>query len=122
MSSTAATSTLTAATHGSGQGSASLPLSADLAAAVHTAGQVATVLLIVTVAVGFYLFTCLVWPFGRCRRCKGAGKFKSPLGKAYRHCGKCDGSGLRVRLGRHVINHMRAVRGAGENSTSKGKR
>ena len=70
--------------------------------------------LIVTVVVAFYLFTCLVWPFGKCRRCKGVGKFKSPFGKAYRHCGKCKGSGLRVRLGRHVINHMRAVRARAE--------
>ena len=113
MLSRAATAIPPAATHGSDP-------AATLAATVHTAGQVATVLLIVTVAVAFYLFTCLVWPFGKCRRCKGVGKFKSPFGRAYRHCGRCQGSGLRVRLGRHVINHMRAVRGAGQNSTSKG--
>jgi hypothetical protein len=95
----------------------------DLAATVQTAGQVATVALIVTIAVALYLLGCLIWPFGKCRRCKGAGKFKSPFGRAYRHCGKCQGSGLRVRLGRHIINHIRAVRGAGENSTTgKGKR
>jgi hypothetical protein len=109
VSSTAATTFLTAATHGS-----------DLAATLHTLAQAATVALIVTVSVTFYLLTCLIWPFGKCRRCKGEGKFKSPLGKAYRHCGKCQGSGLRVRLGRHVINHIRATRGAGSNSTSKG--
>jgi hypothetical protein len=105
----AATTFLTAATHGSG-----------LAATVHTLAQAATVALIVTVSIAFYLLTCLVWPFGKCLRCKGAGKFKSPIGKAYRHCGKCQGSGLRVRIGRHVINHIRATRGAGTNSTSKG--
>ena len=108
MSSTAATPYLTAATHGS-----------DLTATAQTAGQVATVALIVTVSIAFYLLTCLIWPFGKCCRCKGAGKFKSPLGKAYRHCGKCQGSGLRVRIGRHVINHIRATRGAGTNSTRK---
>ena len=113
MLSRAATATLTTATQGSDP-------AATLTATIHTAVQVATVLLIVTVAVAFYLFTCLVWPFGKCRRCKGVGKFKSPFGNAFRHCGKCDGSGLRIRLGRHVINHMRAVRGAGQNSTSKG--
>ncbi|MFG1818808.1 hypothetical protein ACGFIF_33940 [Kribbella sp. NPDC049174] len=106
-----ATAISTAATHGS-----------DLAATAQTAGQVATVALIVTIAVSLYLLGCLIWPFGKCRRCKGVGKFKSPFGRAYRHCGKCDGSGLRVRLGRHVINHIRAVHGAGDNSTSKGKR
>jgi len=114
----AATSTLTAATPSSYLGSAPL----DLAATIHTIGQAATVALIVTIAAGVYLLSCLIWPFGKCRRCQGAGKFKSPFGKAYRHCGRCQGSGLRVRLGRHVINHIRAVRGAGTNSTSKGER
>jgi hypothetical protein len=103
MPSTAATPYLAVATHGS-----------NLAATVHTAGQIATVALIVTVSIAFYLLTCLVWPFGKCRRCKGAGKLKSPFGNAYRHCGKCDGSGLRVRLGRHVINHIRATHKAGD--------
>jgi len=122
MLSRAATATPTTATHRNYLGSGPSDAAATLTATVHTAGQVATVLLIVTVAVAFYLFTCLVWPFGKCRRCKGVGKFKSPFGRAYRHCGKCQGSGLRVRLGRHVINHMRAVRGAGQNSTSKADR
>ncbi|GAB3811046.1 hypothetical protein [Kribbella italica] len=120
MSSTLATSTLTAATHGSGQGSGWLPLSADLTATVHTITQAATVTLIVTGVVAFYLLTCLIWPFGRCRRCSGAGKFKAPIGKAYRHCGRCNGSGMRVRIGRHVINYIRAARGAGINTVSKG--
>ncbi|MFF1822074.1 hypothetical protein ACFVWG_32505 [Kribbella sp. NPDC058245] len=115
MLSRAATAIPIPATHGS-------ELAATVTATAHTAGQVATVLLVVTIAVAFYLFTCLVWPFGKCRRCKGVGKFKSPFGNAFRHCGKCDGSGLRVRLGRHVINHIRAVRGAGQNSSSKGDR
>ena len=116
MSSTPATSTHVVATHGSGAGSASV----DLTATVHTVTQAATVALIVTAVIAFYLLTCLIWPFGKCRRCKGAGKFKSPIGKAYRHCGKCDGSGLRARIGRHVINHIRATRGAGTNSVGKG--
>ncbi|MBB5839709.1 hypothetical protein [Kribbella italica] len=91
-----------------------------MAATVHTAGQVATVALAVTACAVFYLLTCAVWPFGKCRRCKGAGKFKSPFGNALRHCGKCDGSGLRVRFGRKVIGYYRRTRSAGSNSTSKG--
>ncbi|WP_020388539.1 hypothetical protein [Kribbella catacumbae] len=110
MLSSAATPYLPAATHGS-----------DLAATVHTAGQVATVALILTVCIALYLLTCLVWPFGKCRRCKGAGKFKSPFGNAYRHCGKCDGSGLRVRIGRKVISYYRRTHNAATNSTSKGR-
>ncbi|WP_112248799.1 hypothetical protein [Kribbella monticola] len=111
MSSTLATSTLTAATHGSA-----------LAATAHGIAQAATVALIVTVSIAFYLFTCLVWPFGKCCRCKGAGKFKSPFGNAYRHCGKCEGSGLRVRVGRKVINYYRRTRAGADNATSKGGR
>jgi hypothetical protein len=107
----AATSTLTAATHGS-----------DLAVSIHTVAQAATVALIVTIAAALYLLGCLIWPFGKCRRCKGAGKAKSPFGRAYRHCPRCQGSGLRIRLGRHVINHIRAVHGAGDNTTTRGKR
>lgn len=107
----AATPFLTAATHGS-----------ELAATIHTAEQAATVALIVTAVAAFYLLTCAVWPFGKCRKCKGVGKFKSPFGKAYRHCPRCKGTGLRVRLGRHIINRIRATRGAGTNSTSKGDR
>ncbi|GAB2565101.1 hypothetical protein [Kribbella endophytica] len=115
MSSTPATAIPSAATHGSYLGSASI----DLTTTVHTAGQIATVALIVTVAAAFYLLTSAVWPFGKCRRCKGAGKFKSPFGNAYRHCGRCDGSGLRVRFGRKVISYYRRTHSAGSNSTSK---
>jgi hypothetical protein len=103
VSSTAASPFLAAATHGS-----------DLAATVHTLAQAATVALIVIIAVAFYLLTCAIWPFGKCRRCKGLGKFKSPFGNAYRQCDKCQGSGLRIRLGRHVINHLRATHKAGD--------
>ena len=109
MSSTPATAIPEVATHGSG-----------LAATVHTAGQVAVLALVVTVCTVFYLLTCAVWPFGKCRRCKGVGKFKSPFGNAFRHCGRCDGSGLRVRFGRKVISYYRRTRSLGDNSTSKG--
>ncbi|MFC0624739.1 hypothetical protein [Kribbella deserti] len=122
MSSTLATSTLTAATHGSGQGSALIGLSADLAATAHTITQTAIVALTVTGVIGFYLLTCLVWPFGKCRRCDGTGKRKAPLGKVFRPCGRCEGTGRRVRLGRHVVNHIRDARSAGINTVSKGEK
>jgi hypothetical protein len=115
MPTAAATTTLGAATHGNYLGSASL----DLTATAHSVAQAATVALIVTGVVAFYLLTCAVWPFGKCRRCKGVGKFKSPFGNAFRHCGRCDGSGLRVRFGRKVIGYYRRTRSAGTNSTSK---
>jgi hypothetical protein len=91
-----------------------------MANAVHIAGQVATVALVVTACSVFYLLTCAIWPFGKCRRCKGVGKFKSPFGNAFRHCGRCDGSGLRVRFGRKVISYYRRTHSAASNSTSKG--
>ncbi|WP_328990053.1 hypothetical protein OG394_27815 [Kribbella sp. NBC_01245] len=102
MLTTAATAIHTAATQGS-----------DLTQAMTTASKVATVVLIVTAVAVFYLLTCAVWPFGKCRKCEGVGKFKSPFGNAYRHCGCCQGSGLRIRLGRHVINRVRDIRRAG---------
>lgn len=111
MPTPAATSTLTAATHGS-----ALALTAD------TLTKAATVLLLVTIATALYLLTCLIWPFGTCRRCKGGGKRLAPLGRVFRHCTRCDGTGYRVRIGRHVINHLRATHSAGTNSTSKGRR
>jgi hypothetical protein len=116
MLSHAATAIPSPATQGSDPNDAVATLTTTL----HTAGQVATVLLIVAAVVGFYLLTCLVWPFGKCRKCKGVGKFKSPFGNAFRHCPRCDGSGLRVRVGRHVITYIRAARGAADNTTSKG--
>lgn len=59
------------------------------------------------VAGGFMLalvhaFACWWWPYTSCRRCGGGGRFRSPTGKAWRHCGKCKGSGSRVRLGRRM--------------------
>ncbi|MEV8377832.1 hypothetical protein AB0P21_34155 [Kribbella sp. NPDC056861] len=116
MPTTAATTLLTAATHSSYLGGASV----DLTATAHSVAQAATVALIVTGVAAFYLLACAVWPFGKCRRCKGVGKFKSPFGNAFRHCGRCDGSGLRVRFGRKVISYYRRTHSAASNSTSKG--
>ncbi|MEV8373067.1 hypothetical protein AB0P21_10050 [Kribbella sp. NPDC056861] len=116
MPTTAATAVPEVATHGSNLGSASI----DLTASAHSVAHAATVALIVTVVAVFYLLTCAVWPFGKCRRCKGVGKFKSPFGNAFRHCGRCDGSGLRVRFGRKVISYYRRTHSAASNSTSKG--
>jgi hypothetical protein len=53
-----------------------------------------------------YALTCITWPFGPCRRCDGAGKFKSSLGRLYRHCRRCQGTGLRLRYGRRLWNYL----------------
>ena len=95
MLSIAATATPLAATHG------------------EQATSIAWLVLAVIVLTIGYLLTCWIWPFGNCRRCKGLGKRKAPFGRAFRHCPRCEGSGLRVRIGRHVINRLRDTRRAG---------
>lgn len=49
-----------------------------------------------------YAVECAVWPFAACRKCDGAGRFRSPSGRAWRRCRRCKGSGERVRLGRRA--------------------
>ncbi len=51
-----------------------------------------------------YLAACWYWPFTSCRKCDGAGRFRSPSGKAWRRCKPCGGSGTRIRTGRRVAN------------------
>ena len=59
-----------------------------------------------------YLLLCWIWPFTNCRRCHGWGKRKAPIGRGFRHCPRCDGTGHRLRIGRHLLNHLREIRGA----------
>ncbi|MEV6527723.1 hypothetical protein AB0M43_37965 [Longispora sp. NPDC051575] len=48
----------------------------------------------------YYLLKCTVSPFGRCRRCSGTRR----TGRKFaRPCPRCDGTGLRQRLGRRLI-------------------
>ena len=55
-----------------------------------------------------YLGSCVVWPFKACRTCQGHGQFQGFLG-GIRLCGACDGTGLRLRFGRRVINTVRRI-------------
>jgi hypothetical protein len=71
------------------------------------ASSLALLFLLLTVG---YLLTCWIWPFGNCRRCHGEGKTRSPLGRAYRICRRCNGTGLRLRAGRHLANWARRHR------------
>ncbi|MDG9677758.1 hypothetical protein [Micromonospora sp. DH14] len=54
-----------------------------------------------------YLAVCIAAPFGRCRTCTGTGRKRSPLGRIRRECRRCAGTGLRLRVGRHAINHIK---------------
>lgn len=59
---------------------------------------------------GGYVIACWIWPFAACRRCKGAGKFRSPSGRAWRNCKRCKGSGRRVRFGVRMVEWARGAR------------
>jgi len=58
-------------------------------------------------ALALYLLACWWWPYAACGRCKGAGRHRSPTGKAFRQCRRCKGSGRRVRLGRRLFEAAR---------------
>lgn len=57
-----------------------------------------------------YAASCAWWPFARCGKCKGAGRFARKDGKVFRDCRRCRGSGRRLRIGRRIYNHMHRVR------------
>ncbi|WP_219459956.1 hypothetical protein [Nonomuraea rhizosphaerae] len=54
-----------------------------------------------------YASACYVSPFGRCRKCKG--KSRTRHGRGVRYCRRCDSTGLRLRLGRHLWNYARSL-------------
>jgi hypothetical protein len=56
-----------------------------------------------------YLVLCWIAPFRPCRKCDGRGRLATPLGRLTRQCRRCRGTGIRLRLGRHVINHYRRI-------------
>lgn len=69
---------------------------------------VALVLLAIALAAAAgYVTACAWWPFAACRRCAGAGKRRSPSGKAWCPCRRCKGTGARVRLGRRLWTYAR---------------
>ena len=54
-----------------------------------------------------YVAACAVWPFASCRKCGGAGRHRSPSGRAWRYCHRCSGTGARLRTGRRIFNYLR---------------
>lgn len=55
-----------------------------------------------------YAALCAASPFGDCRKCRGFG-FQLKYDRRGRpcrgkHCGRCDGIGKRIRVGRHLYN------------------
>lgn len=86
MLTSAATSLLAAATHGSGL--------------LVVIGIGLLALAVVTVG---HLAVCRLRPFTRCRH-------RNPLRRRAVHCTRCDGTGYRVRAGRHALNRLRHTR------------
>lgn len=63
------------------------------------------------VAVGLgYAGSCWLWPFARCGKCLGEGKFRRGDGQVWRDCRRCKGSGKRLRVGRKVWNALQERR------------
>ncbi|MGC4891194.1 hypothetical protein [Micromonospora sp. DT227] len=60
-----------------------------------------------------YLAVCTVSPWGRCRRCHGRRFHRTAIGTR-RDCLRCDGTGIRVRIGRRLIDYIRAEYRAGK--------
>jgi hypothetical protein len=58
---------------------------------------------------GGYVLVCAGWPFARCRRCVGTGSRRAPVDRGRRLCPRCDATGLRLRLGRRLWNHLRRL-------------
>jgi len=73
---------------------------------VHDA--VVLILILAAVTLG-YLGWCYVAPFARCGRCDGNGKERTRTGRAWRPCSRCHGGGARMRLGRYLVNYLRAA-------------
>ena len=75
---------------------------------MHPHHLAASALILPALAVTFcYVVACLVWPFAACRKCGGAGRHRSPSGRAWRYCHRCRGTGARLRVGRRIWNYLR---------------
>jgi hypothetical protein len=81
------------------------------AAATHHHASLGLVALGVIVVTACYLTACAVWPFRPCRHCAGAGKARSPTGRAFHHCRHCGGSGAQLRTGRRLYTALTRTRG-----------
>lgn len=60
-----------------------------------------------------HLAVCVLSPWGRCRRCHGARSHRTAIGTR-RDCPRCDGTGIRIRIGRRLIEYLHAEYRAGQ--------
>ena len=61
-----------------------------------------TVALLALVWAAGYLLASWWWPYKAHRRCGGTGKLRPPLGRAFRSCPSCRGTGRVLRAGRRL--------------------
>ncbi len=70
-----------------------------------------------------YMLLCAASPFGRCRKCRGLGfalaTDRHGRAKRGKHCRRCDGHGIRIRLGRHLLNAAARIHHDGTQSTAR---
>ncbi|MER5713531.1 hypothetical protein [Streptomyces sp. NPDC002122] len=76
----------------------------------------ASALLLLATLTGYALL-CAASPFGTCRKCRGLG-YKTVLDRKGRPkrdkpCRRCKSHGKRLRVGRRLHNHSRAIHRAG---------
>jgi hypothetical protein len=74
----------------------------------HASPASALILIAAVITLG-YAVACAAWPFCACRRCGGAGKLRSPSGRAFRYCRHCKGTGGRLHTGRRAWNYLRRL-------------
>ncbi|MFF9503825.1 hypothetical protein [Streptomyces sp. NPDC014656] len=64
-----------------------------------------------------YALLCAASPFGTCRKCRGLGGKvvldRKGRPKRAKPCRRCKGQGKRLRVGRRLHNHSRAIHRAG---------
>ncbi|MBB4907085.1 hypothetical protein [Actinophytocola algeriensis] len=65
------------------------------------AGLVSVVVVALAIVTAGYFVRCWLFPFTSCRH--------SDARRLWR-CRRCDGTGRRLRVGRRLINHLRAMR------------
>lgn len=73
----------------------------------HVVANPASLLILAALVVtACYILGCWVFPFTDCPACDGNGKHRSPGGRTWRLCRRCEGTGHRLRLGRALWNRL----------------
>lgn len=57
--------------------------------------------------VAYKAIQCWLWPFAKCSKCDGTGKWMSPTGKNWATCRRCEGKARRLRTSRKIFNYLK---------------